>query len=264
MTLDDESQERIRDLLNACTELVKAFAEQAADALEKLSDAIRQAAGIVVDLIPDIVDTVQEQTKTRPPRAPVRCIGCRPVTKSRQTLPRLWKYRGLGHDDLAQWPMHLPELLPAQESRRKNIRNGGKTMTPKEYLLQYRDAVRRATAAQDHLDELRAMAERITPNYGGSGGGTHQTGDKLGAAVAKIVDAETKVDSEIELLISTEREIERAIDSVEDERLRNILYRRYICGDKWEVIAVALNIEYRWLLRLHGRALQEVQKKIDH
>lgn len=137
-------------------------------------------------------------------------------------------------------------------------------MTPKEYLLQYRDAVRRASAAQEHLAELRAMAERITPNYGASGGGTHQTGDRLGAAVAKIVDAETKVDSEIELLIATEREIERAIDSVEDERLRNILYRRYICGDKWEVIAVALNIEYRWLLRLHGRALQEVQNKIDH
>ncbi len=33
MTLDDETQERIRNLLNACTELVKAFAEQAADVL---------------------------------------------------------------------------------------------------------------------------------------------------------------------------------------------------------------------------------------
>lgn len=46
-------------------------------------------------------------------------------------------------------------------------------MTAKEYLMQYRDAVRRASAAQDHLTELRAMAERITPNYGSSGGGSH-------------------------------------------------------------------------------------------
>lgn len=137
-------------------------------------------------------------------------------------------------------------------------------MTPKEYLLQYRDAVRRASAAQDHLDELRAMAERITPNYGGSGGGTHQTGDKLGAAVAKIVEAEERLDAEITMLIATEREVERTIQSVEDERLSSILYRRYICGNKWEEIAVSLNIEYRWLLRLHGRALQEVQKIIDH
>ena len=137
-------------------------------------------------------------------------------------------------------------------------------MTAKEYLLQYRDAVRRATAAQDHLEELRAMAERITPNYGSSGGGTHQTSDKLGAAVAKIVEAEERLDAEITMLIATEREVERTIQSVEDERLSSILYRRYICGNKWEEIAVSLNIEYRWLLRLHGRALQEVQKKIDH
>lgn len=137
-------------------------------------------------------------------------------------------------------------------------------MTPKEYLQQYRDAVRRASAAQDHLAELHAMAERITPNYGSSGGGTHQTGDKLGAAVAKIVEAEERLDAEITMLIATEREVERTIQSVEDERLSSILYRRYICGNKWEEIAVSLNIEYRWLLRLHGRALQEVQKKIDH
>ena len=89
MTLDDETQERIRNLLNACTEIVKAFAEQAADALEKLSDAFRQAAGIVVDLIPDIVDVVKEQTKTKPPRVPVRCIGCRPNT----TLPHMKIHR---------------------------------------------------------------------------------------------------------------------------------------------------------------------------
>ncbi|MBQ6040946.1 MAG: hypothetical protein IJL32_09260 [Oscillospiraceae bacterium] len=89
MTLDDETQERIRNLLNACTEIAKAFAEQAADALGKLSDAIRQAAGIVVDLIPDIVDVVKEQTRTKPPRALVRCIGCRPKT----TLPHMKIHR---------------------------------------------------------------------------------------------------------------------------------------------------------------------------
>jgi hypothetical protein len=137
-------------------------------------------------------------------------------------------------------------------------------MTPKEYLSQYRAAVNKADAAAHHREELRALAERITPVYGGIGGGTHQIGDKLGEDVAKIIDAESKLSDAIELLIATQREVERTIDSVDDERLRNILYRRYICGDKWEVIAVALNIEYRWLLRLHGRALQEVQKKIDH
>ena len=61
-------------------------------------------------------------------------------------------------------------------------------VTPKEYLQQYRDSARRAKAAMDHLQELRAMAEKITPNYGGSGGGSNQAGDRLGAAVARMID----------------------------------------------------------------------------
>lgn len=81
MILDDEMQERFRNLYDACTEFVKAFAEQTSKAMEILSDAIRQAADIVADLLPVIVDAVKEQTKTKPPRDLVRSIGCRPKTK---------------------------------------------------------------------------------------------------------------------------------------------------------------------------------------
>jgi hypothetical protein len=136
-------------------------------------------------------------------------------------------------------------------------------MTPKEYLLQYRDAVRRATAAQDHLDELRAMAERITPNYGGSGGGTHQTGDKLGAAVAHLVDAESRVSDELEVLEATEREVIGTIDKITDGTLHTLLYERYINGKTWERIAVALNYSYRQTTRMHGAALIAVKHVLE-
>lgn len=131
-------------------------------------------------------------------------------------------------------------------------------MTPKEYLLQYRDAVRRATAAQDHLDELRAMAERVTPNYGGSGGGTHQTGDKLGAVVARLVDAESRVNDELRRLVETEREVNDTIQNVRDGTLRALLYERYINDKTWEQIAVSLNYTYRRVTQLHGKALNAV------
>ena len=81
MILDDEMQDRFRDLYDACTEFIKAFTEQAANAMEILADGIRKAADIVADLLPVIADAVHEQTKTKPPRDPVRCIGCRPMTK---------------------------------------------------------------------------------------------------------------------------------------------------------------------------------------
>ena len=136
-------------------------------------------------------------------------------------------------------------------------------MTPKEYLQQYRDAVRRATAAQDHLDELRSLAERITPNYGSIGGGTHQTGDKLGAAVARIVDAESRVSDELELLEATERDVVSTIGKITDGTLHTLLYERYINGKTWEQIAVALNYSYRQTTRMHGAALIAVKHVLE-
>ena len=132
-------------------------------------------------------------------------------------------------------------------------------MTPKEYLQQYRDAVRRAAAAQDHLDELRSMATRITPNYGGEGGGTHQTGDKLGAAVARIMDAESRVSDELEMLEATEREVIGTINDVQDGTLSTLLYERYINGKTFERIAVSMDYSWRQTIRLHGAALNEIK-----
>ena len=136
-------------------------------------------------------------------------------------------------------------------------------MTAKEYLQQYRNAVRKVSAAQDHLDELRAMATRITPNYGGEGGGTHQTGDKLGAAVARIMDAESRVSDELELLEATEREVIMTISSVQDGTLSTLLYERYVNGKTWEQIAVCMNYSYRQITRMHGAALSAVKYVLE-
>lgn len=135
-------------------------------------------------------------------------------------------------------------------------------MTAKEYLQKYRDAVRKVSAAQDHLDELRAMATRITPNYGAESGGVHQTADKLGAAVARIMDAESRVSDELELLEATEREVIGTINSVE-EPFRTLLYERYINAKTFEQIAVSMSYSWRQTIRLHGRALLAVKNVIE-
>lgn len=137
-------------------------------------------------------------------------------------------------------------------------------MTPKEYLQQYRQAVMRAEAAMDHLEELRAMATRITPYYSAEGGGTHQAGDKLGAAVARILDAESRVSDELEMLEATEREIICTISKLTDGTLRTLLYERYINGKTWEQIAVQMNYTYRRVTQLHGKALEKIRELIEH
>lgn len=137
-------------------------------------------------------------------------------------------------------------------------------MTPKEYLNQYRFAVTRAQSALDLRDELRGIAERITPAYQATGAAAqHNASDKLGKSVANIMDAESIVDSEIEMLIATEREVQKTIDAVKDKALCELLYKRYINGKTFEMIAVEMNYSYRQITRMHGAALLAVKDVLE-
>lgn len=72
-------------LVDACDQLGKALVSLAEDCgklLEVFTDAFRNAAGTVCALIPDLISTVSDnlEEKTKPPRNPVRRLGCRPQT----------------------------------------------------------------------------------------------------------------------------------------------------------------------------------------
>ena len=102
------------------------------------------------------------------------------------------------------------------------------------------------------LDEKRRweeLAVRISPVYSDMprGGGN---GDKLTEAVQRIVDLEAEIDRDIDRLVDLRQWIERNIDAVEDTRLRDILRRRYVDGDRIEKIAVDMMLDYRWVRRL--------------
>ena len=58
------------------------------------------------------------------------------------------------------------------------------------------------------------------------------------------------------------REIEGAIRQVEDERLRELLQLRYLEGLTWEKVSEALNLQYRWVIKLHGDALENIEMHI--
>jgi len=45
---------------------------------------------------------------------------------------------------------------------------------------------------------------------------------------------------------------------VESPELQTLLELRYLCFKTWEQIAVELHFDLRWVYRLHGRALDEI------
>ena len=133
-------------------------------------------------------------------------------------------------------------------------------MTAKEYLKRYRTLNAYIDCKLEEVAQFRELSTRLSPTAMFDRNGN--VSDKVGRTAAKIVDLEREIDREVDELVQVRSEIEEAIAAVDDERLRTILLKRYINGDKWEKIAVDLCIDLRWLYILHGKALQQI--KIHH
>lgn len=110
------------------------------------------------------------------------------------------------------------------------------------------------------IQNLRDNAKRITPAYSMALGGSGN-GQRIENAMVKIVDAENLIRSDIELLMLALSEIRAMIATVDDLVLRLILHKRYLCYQKWEVIAIDLDYDVRWIHVLHSRALNKILEK---
>ena len=118
-------------------------------------------------------------------------------------------------------------------------------MTSKEYLMQYRESMRRTQAITEHLAELRSVCEQLRTEDG------HHI--ELDKAVCNLVDAERKTAWEIDRLTALENEIIGAISRVK-EPYSTLLYERYVNGKTWEQVAVDMHYSYRHTTKLHGAA----------
>lgn len=131
----------------------------------------------------------------------------------------------------------------------------------KKHLQQIRLYDSRINAKLAERDRLKAMLTKITPTLRDDAvPGGHGSQDKLSDAVAKIVDLEAEIDREIDSFVDARNTVTRTIDSVEDERLHRVLAGRYIQCKTWEQIACDMGRSYQWVCKLHGTALQEVDK----
>lgn len=127
----------------------------------------------------------------------------------------------------------------------------------KAWLMRYRTAEAETERLWEEIARTRAQAEGVTAQLSGlPRGGSGK--DRLQRAVELLEDACGKLVGRIEEAQRIKAEIEAAIDRLPDERQRLLLRLRYIDGRMWEQIAVGMALDYRWVLRLHGRALEQL------
>lgn len=128
------------------------------------------------------------------------------------------------------------------------------------WLWRYRDGLKKQRILQQHIQELRALAERITPTISPTPGGGGD-GNAMARAVENMAKAQQDLADQVEHCNQIRAEVSETIDKVDKARDREILARRYILGEKFEQIAVHMLLEYRWVRRCHNRAVRNL--KID-
>ena len=130
-----------------------------------------------------------------------------------------------------------------------------KARRAKAYLQRLAQCDARINAMQDKIDDLWGQATRITPTLKQdvvSGGGNH---DKVGDAVVKIADLRTEINRQIDYYVDLQEEANALLNKLQNNVHYTILYRRYMLGDSWEVIAEEIGTGVRQAQNLQGNAL---------
>lgn len=133
----------------------------------------------------------------------------------------------------------------------------------KDYLLQAKRIDVNIESMLEQVAQLRAMTIKITATWKqepGGGGGNH---DKIGDAVARIVDLENEINDKVDAYIEKKREISGVLAAVKDADQAAVLHKRYLLYEGWDQIALELHCTVRNVTYIHGRALQSVKDILE-
>lgn len=134
-------------------------------------------------------------------------------------------------------------------------------MKTKDYLSQVSRLNKMINNKLSEISQLRELSVSISAIGNDEKVQTSPNFDKIGTAIAKIDELENNLDKMIdEYLVKKERIIAQ-IDTMEEESVYQILFSRYIEKKTFEKIATEMEYSWRQIVRLHGKALQQFEKK---
>lgn len=127
----------------------------------------------------------------------------------------------------------------------------------KLYLMQIEQLDKKINNMIAELERLQDMVTRVTQAWRDdvvSGGSASQ--DKLGDAVARLIDLKKAINDEIDRFVDTRNEICANLNKLTNTRYYDVLYKRYVLMKKWRVITDEMELEDdRSVYKIHGKAL---------
>lgn len=128
----------------------------------------------------------------------------------------------------------------------------------RRYLGRYQISAMRIRGLQAEIESLRSFAQRTTQSFDSQPGGGNTPSDRVGLLAAQIADDEQKIREELSACMRLRNEIRNMIQEVGDEKARELLRMRFLCGKKIWQMAASLHYDERFLRRKLNHAVEMV------
>ncbi len=133
-------------------------------------------------------------------------------------------------------------------------------MTTKSYLEQIERLDRMIQNKLSEIEQLKHIATLITIAPKEVNVQISSDKDRMGSAVAKLIDLENETDRLVDEYIDKRKRIIEQIDSIKDTNMYHVLSERYISRKDLSVIAVEMGYSFKQICRIHGNALAEFER----
>ena len=136
-------------------------------------------------------------------------------------------------------------------------------MEAKEYLNQVKKLDLQIRNKLIEKQQWKDIALGITANMDGERVQSSGAKSKMSDAIEKCVDMEAEIDSLVDKLIDTKKDVIQTIEKLDSPTEYDILHKRYIQFMSLQEIADFYNRDYGWVTTTHGRALKSVQEILE-
>ncbi len=137
-------------------------------------------------------------------------------------------------------------------------------MTAKESFKQLARMDAFIDAKKQRVDALKALASSTgSPNLSGMPKNPSKSLSPMADAVCKALDLEAEIRSDEAKLQEKKVYLLELIGTLDSSDHQTVLIKRYFEHLSWENIASSMFYTTRWIYKLHGRALEEIDKKLS-
>ncbi len=137
-------------------------------------------------------------------------------------------------------------------------------MNAKEYFRQISRTEAFISTKKQRVTALKMLASSVgAPNLNGMPKNPSRSLSPMADAVCKALDLEAEIRKDEFLLQEKKVFLLELIGTIESCDCQTVLIKRYFEHFSWDDIASRMFYSTRWIYKLHGRALEEIDKKLN-